>query len=312
MTFTPAAKAVLLLILCAFFWGSTFPVGKHALTEVHAYSMVLWRFTIAALCLLVYIKFARIAWPSLSAKQWLYVFIVSIIGVGGLNLSLFTGLTYTSSTNGALIMALSPLFTSIIASLYHRTVPSAGQFISLVISLFGVLLVITNGNLELLLGLQLNHGDKLIFGGMLAWSLYTFLTQGISKWMPLIPYTLVGMISGASVIGLVCVFSPDIHPWSEVIHSSSSVFYGVLYIGIFATVAGYLLWINGVSQLGSEKASLFFNFVPVFAVLVSFSFGQPVTLLQLVGMAVVIFGLVLPKLWTSLTLTTKKAPQPCK
>jgi len=313
MTIPSYTRAVLLLILCTFFWGSSFPVGKHILTEVHAYSMVLWRFVIAALCLLIYVKVARIAWPkNLTTQQWLYVVIVSIIGVGGLNLALFSGLTYTSSTDGALIMALSPLFTSLIASLFHRTIPSMSQFISLAISLLGVLLVITNGHLSLLLGLQINYGDKLIFCGMLAWSLYTFFTQGISKWMPLIPYTPVGMISGASVIGLVCLFSPNIHPWHEVIHSSSSVFYGVMYIGMFATVAGYLLWINGVKQLGSAKASLFFNFVPVFAVLVSFLFGQPVTLLQVVGMVVVIFGLVLPNLWSSLIFKTKKAYPACK
>ncbi|WP_249199116.1 EamA family transporter [Photobacterium sp. GJ3] len=47
-------KAVALLILCTFFWGSCFPIGKHALNEVHALTLVFWRFTIAAACLALY------------------------------------------------------------------------------------------------------------------------------------------------------------------------------------------------------------------------------------------------------------------
>ncbi|MCD8475673.1 MAG: DMT family transporter [Shewanella fodinae] len=80
----------------------------------------------------------------------------------------------------------------------------------------------------------------------------------------------------------------------------------VLYVAIFGTVAGYLLWINGVRRLGSATASVFFNFVPIFAVLTAFLMGQPVTQLQLLGIAVVIAGLLLPRL-----KLPKRTPQPC-
>ena len=55
---------------------------------------------------------------------------------------------------------------------------------------------------------------------------------------------------------------------------------GVIYIGLFATVIGYLFWFNGVKALGAAKASLFFNFVPVFAALVSLLLGQSLSGIQ--------------------------------
>ena len=290
------SPAIILLIVCTFFWGSCFPVGKHALGEIDAYSLVLWRFSLAAVCLLVYLKLGRIAWPRLTIKQFLTVSVASVIGVGGLNLGLFTGLQFTEATNGALIMALSPIITSLITSIAYRTLPGYGQLISLVVSLGGVFLVITQGDIHRLIGLQLNHGDILIFCGMLAWSLYTFWTQQISRWMPLIPYTIMGMISGAVVIAIVCLTKAEIHPWDTLISSSPRVIMEVVYIGVFGTVAGYLLWNNGVRHLGPAKASLFFNCVPVFSVLTSFMLGQPITRIQLVGMTIVILGLVLPRL----------------
>ncbi len=289
-------NAVLLLLLCALFWGASFPVGKHALGEVHALTLVIWRFAIAAVCLFVFIKWKRIPIPELKAKQWLWVVGVSIVGVGGLNLGLFTGLAQTNASNGALIMALSPLTTSLIGSLLQRKLLTRGAVFSLVVCLSGVLLVLTNGELQRLISFEFNHGDQIIFLGMLCWSLYTYLTQGISRWMPMIPYTFIGMLAGLGVISVVAAFSAEAHPVQESLAISQIVLADLLFIGVFGTVGGYLLWISGVKQLGAANASLFFNFVPIFAALTAVTFGQNVTGLQLLGMAIVISGLLLPRL----------------
>ncbi|OOE87599.1 DMT family transporter [Salinivibrio sharmensis] len=289
-------KAIALLILCAFFWGSTFPIGKDALNEVNALTLVFWRFAVAAICLSFYLKLTRTRVPTLSAKQWLWATTVSAVGIGGLNLCLFTGLEYTQATNGSLIMALSPLVTSLIACIAIRALPRKGQVFSLVVSLSGVLVVITNGQWQMLSQLNFNQGDQMIFTGMFAWSAYTFFSQGIGRWMPVIPYTFLGMLSGATVIGIMCALTPEVHPFGEVWAASPLAVSELLYIGVLGTVAGYLLWLNGVRHLGSANAALFFNFVPVFAVLTAFLMGQAVSQLQVVGIVIVIAGLLLPRL----------------
>lgn len=289
-------NAVLLLLLCAVFWGACFPVGKHALGEVHALTLMIWRFTIASICLMVYAKCKQIAMPTLTPKQWAYAIGISIIGVSGFNLGVFTGLAHTNASNGALIMALSPLTTSLISSLLQLKLPTLGTLFSLAVCLYGVLIVLTNGELKRLLGFEFNQGDQLIFLGMLCWSVYTYLTQSISRWMPIIPFTLVGMVSGVGVISLVSLVSGGVHPLQESLAISQAVLADLLFIGIFGTVGGYLLWISGVKQLGATNASLFFNFVPVFAVLTAFFYGQEVTELQLIGITIVITGLLIPRI----------------
>ncbi|MDX2421416.1 MAG: DMT family transporter [Amphritea sp.] len=295
MSRSASTNAVWMLLLCTFFWGACFPVGKHALTEVSALTLVLWRFAVAATCLSIYAVWAKVPLPRLAPKQWLWAIIASIVGVGGLNLCLFTGLTKTDASNGALIMALSPLTTSLMGTLWQRKFPHLIAIFSLIICLSGVLLVLTNGELSRLLGFEFNQGDQLIFVGMLCWSLYTCLTQSIGRWLPMIPFTLVGMMAGAGVISLMLAFSAEVHPLQESLGISSWVLADLLFIGVFGTVGGYLLWISGVNQLGAATASLFFNFVPVFAVLTALLFGQSVTELQFVGMAIVIAGLLLPR-----------------
>lgn len=293
-------KVVLLLVLCTFFWGSTFPVAKHVLNanEIHALTLVFWRFAIATICLAIYLKMNRIAIPVLSWKQWLWVITVSSVGVGGLNLCLFTGLTYTSATNSALIMSLSPLVTSLIACVALRTLPTYAQRFSLAMCLLGVFLVITKGHFETLMTMQFNHGDKLIFCGVIAWSLYTYFSQSISQWMPVIPYTFISMLCGVIVISAMCLVSENVHPFTELVGSNLLDISQVIYIGVFGTVAAYLLWLNGISRLGANNAVLFFNLVPIFSVLTSLTLGQEVTPLQLAGMALVIMGLLLPHIWS--------------
>ena len=158
-------------VLYLFLWGASFPVGKHALSEVNALTLVMWRFSIASVCLYLYTKYKHMPIPTLTPKQWAWAIGVSIIGVGGLNLGLFTGLEQTNANNGALIMALSPLVTSLIGSIAQRQFPTKGALFSLVVCLSGVLLVLTDGAFAKLLGFEFNHGDQMIFYAVLE-SLY--------------------------------------------------------------------------------------------------------------------------------------------
>lgn len=289
--------AVLLMLVCAAVWGSVFPIAKPVLEQMHPLSLAFWRFAIAGLCLLPYLLFMkRSGYPRLTLRHFLLASAIGVLGAGGLNLGLFTGLQLTSAMNGALIMSLSPVFTALFGSLVSRKAPSGALVFSLMTGLMGVTLVITRGDIHALLSIDINRGDLMIFAGMLCWSLYTLATPWISQWMPFMAFTLLSMIAGALTIGLACLFSVDAHPWQELQTLPPALQVSALYIGLFATVAGYLLWINGVRTLGASNAALFLNLVPVFSALLSELLGQPLTDIQLVGMLIVMGGLLTPVL----------------
>lgn len=289
-------KAIVPLIICTFLWGSCYPIGKTALEEMSAFTLVFWRFVIASTCLILYLCAVRTPIPRLRLDQWIWVVAISASGIAGFNLIVFVGLSYTSPTNGSLIMALSPIVTSVIASVAIRKLPSKIQCVSLVISLVGVLMVITNGHIETLRSFRFNWGDQLILCGMFSWSIYTYFSQSISRWMLPSVYTFVGMFSGTVVTGMVCFALPSVHPIYELKLASMFSMLEVGYIGLFGTVLGYLLWLSGIQRLGSANASVFFNLVPIFSVVTSLALGQPVTGIKLLGIGVVLSGLLLPRL----------------
>ncbi len=287
---------ILLLLICVFSWGSVFPIAKQVLLEMSDLALAIWRFVIAIACLGAYLGLRRLSWPRLTLWQYAVVLLIGALGIGGFNLALFAGLRQTSATNGALIMALSPLTTSLISSLLGSHRLSRVQWLGMVLGLAGVLLVITQGHPAQLLRLQINHGDLLVLLAMLTWCGYTLASQAVGRWLPSLPLTLLSMLAGLGALLLTGLLLPGSHPWQGLGQLSGGALLGVFYIGLLSTVLGYLFWLQGIQALGAPKASLYYNLVPVFAALVALALGQPLSQIQLVGMLVVLLGLTAP-LW---------------
>ena len=301
---------VSLLVLSIFSWGSVFPVSKLVLGQMTENSLVVWRFTIAALCLMICLLVKRQRWPQLSIRQYAWVLLISLIGVGGFNLLLFTGVKQTAATNGALVMALSPLVTALMVAALSRKWLNRTQTLSLAIGLSGVLLVITKGSWQALAQFQFNQGDLTIIAAMLLWSAYTTASQKVAGWLPLLPFTLVSMLAGDAFILAFNATQGDIHPVTELLSLPLQGIMAVIYIGVFGTVVGYVFFLNAVQRLGSATAALFFNLIPVCAALTAVIMGQKVTAVQVGGMAIVLCGLMLPQLLKLLRPGT--AVQPCQ
>lgn len=301
---------IVLLLISVFCWGSVFPVSKVVLEHMSQNSLVVWRFSIAAFCLVLYLLFKAERWPKLTMAQYTWAIAISLVGVGGFNLLLFTGVKHTTATNGALVMALSPLVTLLMVCAISRKWISRAQAFSLIIGLAGVLLVITKGSWQALLQFEFNQGDITIITAMLLWSAYTTASQKMSHWLPVLPFTLISMLSGDAFILAANSLQGDIHPITELLNLSLNELLAMLYIGVFGTVVGYLFFLNGVQKLGSASAALFFNLIPVFAALTAVMMGQEVTAIQLTGMLIVMLGLMLPQLLKMIRQRTE--PQGCE
>ena len=298
-----------LMLLCAMAWGSVFPLAKQILQHMSGLSLSIWRFAIAVVGLFLFIKCVGKRLTTLSLRQYATLAAVGGLGVGGLNLALFEGLQHTSATNGALIMALSPIVTSLFSAGIERQSPDKAQVFKLVTAFFGVFLVVTNGDLSQFLALEFNRGDLTIALGMTAWSCYTVSSQKLSHWLPPMEFSLVTMSMGLSLLILTSLFKPSVHPIDEIAALPTHLLLSLIYIATFATVLGYIIWNHGVKVFGSSKASLYFNLVPVFAALVALLMGQEVTQVQLMGMVIVVSGLSLPALFTILITDSSKRAQ---
>ena len=290
------ATPIVMLLICVICWGSVFPISKILLNSISGLSLLMWRFLIAIACVIVYLIVQRKPWPSLRWSQYLILAALGVLGVGGFNLALYEGLPYTEATNGALIMALSPLVTSIAAAALARRWLSIQQWISLLIGLTGVTLVITNGDVIALLQHGINQGDLLIAGGMLCWAAFTIASQRVNHWLSPVPFTLVTMTAGWLAVSFYGLVIRQVHPWEELQLMTHTNLLQILHISVFGSVVAYLFWIQGVKAIGAASASMFFNLVPVSAALIAVAMGEQLSAIQVTGIAIAIAGLSLPSL----------------
>lgn len=284
-------NTMLLVILSTFFWGANFDVGKYVVEYMPPIIAAVLRFVIAALVLTILVFYKETNIVQVIKTNWKIFIVLGLLGGAGFNGLFFYGIKYTTPVNGALIMATNPIVTVILASYLLKEPIFLNHRIGMFFSLLGVVLVITHGSLDMLLHLNIAFGDVLIMGANMCWGFYGVLNRRyLNNSKPLIT-TAATMVVGSLFLMLFAVFSG--HSINEFTNTSLILFIAILFMSLLGTVLAFLFWNYGIANLGVVQTSIFFNLVPVFTVLVSIGFGQPVSLLQLIGGLLVIFGVLI-------------------
>ena len=260
------------LVLTMFFWGGTFVAGKWAVGEAPPFFVAFLRFAIASLVL-----WALVAWRKRGSDprfpipgdwaQWAELFSLGLTGVFLYNFVFLTGLSWTSATNGSLIVAFNPMLTAVLSALWlkERVRPvQAGGFL---LALLGVGVVVTRGSIAVMRSLSFNPGDLLMLGAPLAWALYTILGKKVLARFPPLVAT-----AYAALFGTLLLLPAAAIEGSLLTGATRLSVYGwmsVLQLALLGTVVGFVWWYDGVAELGAARASVFVNLVPIFGVLLS-------------------------------------------
>lgn len=285
------ASVWLLVIAATFFWGSNFNAA-HALSGVlPPLTAASGRFGIAVLILLAMRALRGKAESILSARDKFALCVLGLIGVFGFNYGFFTALHTTSSLNAALIMALSPLLTALLAAVLLGTPLRARQLLGIGIAFIGVALVITGGRLALL---QVAIGDVWMLCSCLAWSLYTVLVQKFAAHVPPQQQARWTICAGAAALIALAGFTEPVGMLAtQSLHTAAIL----LYMATCGTVLAYVFWLRGVQSLGPQRAAIAFNLVPGFTLLVNLALGYLPRVEQLIGLLMVVVGVVIASGW---------------
>ena len=288
-------KVYLKLVLTTFFWGGTFVAARFAMGEAPPFFAASCRFLIATSVLI-----PLAAWQSRregrsfpkpeNFRQLAGLFSLGLTGVFLYNAIFFTGLQLTSASNGALIVAINPLLTAILSALWLRERVSASQGAGLLLSLFGVALVIARGSLAVMTQLSFNRGDLIMLGAPLCWALYSILgKKALARFTPLAA-TAYAALFGASLL-VPAALLEHAAAGGPLPGFSWLGWLAILQLALLGTVVGFVWWYQGVQQLGTARAAAFVNLVPLFgAVLAALILGERLTAPQVWGGFLVIVG----------------------
>ena len=243
------------------------------------------------LCLLVLIAFCRKKLISQipAVKERLgWVFMMGGFGMAGFTVFFILAAQYTTAVNLGITQGSIPAFVMIIGLVVLRTKISFLQICGLILSLGGVVLLVSGGSINVLKSVQFNIGDLLMLIACLCYAGYTL---GLSRRIIMPPVLILAFFSAAAVVTLTICTAIE-YSQGNLIMPGLKGWLLVIYCAIFPSLLAQVLFMRGVELAGSNRAGLYVNLVPVFAALFAvMMLGEVMHLYHIISLVLVIGGI---------------------
>ena len=270
-------------------WGGTFIATKIALQEVSPATIVWLRFAMGVIILGVTVMLRKqFAIPEKS--EWLYFALLGFIGVAFHQWLQANGLKTAQATTTAWIVATTPIFIAILGWLVLKEKLNWIQVGGIATAALGVLLIVSKGNLgALFTGKEGTIGDVLVLISAPNWAIYTVLSRrGLARHPAARMMFYVMLLGWLFTTVWIFGFGPGL---SEIHNITLKGWGAILVLGIFGSGLAYIAWYDALQALPASQLGVFLNIEPLVTTLLAAALlNEAITLLVLLGGAVIIFG----------------------
>lgn len=285
---TDSALAGLVLI-----WAFNFSAAKFALDDFAPLAFNGIRFILASAFMYVFMRLSGRTRLFFDRRYWLTIVGLGILGHVFYQVLFIFGLDLTLAGNASLMLAMSPVFITLLSVAARHEQVSWVAWVGVVLSFVGVALVVRGGTQAVAFAADTVRGDLLVLAAAAGWASYTVGSAPLVRRCGALPVTAATMWVGGFVLVLVSIPSFVAQPWGAV---SPAAWAAVIYSGIFAIGVAYLLWYYSVRRLGSTRTGVYSNAIPIVALLIAWlTLGEIPTWLQGVGAAGIVGGAVLAR-----------------
>jgi len=246
------------------------------------------RMLVACGALSMVVLWKRCGLPSVSVRQGGAIVVCALLMVY-LNQILFAeGLMRSTATNGALIMALSPLVSALLAAVVFRERPTVSRLVGVALGFAGVAAVVLSHP-----GAGLSSagaGDLMLVAAVVSFAAGGAIVQRLARHMHTLTISWAIYLVGALLLTL--------HAGIEApVLDSATLFPGwrpwafILFSGVLATALSNLVWNRAIARIGVARTAVFLYWVPVFGVaFAALLLGERLTLWHLFGFLAVMAG----------------------
>jgi len=283
------------LLLATALWAGNAIAGRVLVGSISPITLSAVRWGLAALLLL------PLGWRVFMPRSALWqnkkrFLLLGLFGVGSYNVLLYLALQTSTAINVTLIGASMPIWMLFIGAVFYQVKPSILQMIGAVVSLLGVGIVLTRGDLAALLSMEMVIGDLLIMLATILWAFYSWMLSrpGSSSerqwpWAEfLMAQVTVGLLWTGFFDGLEIATG---HAFIDLNWWTASL---ILFVAIGPSLIAYRCWGLGVNGAGPTVAAFFANFIPLFTALLSAAMlGEPPQLFHGLAFALIVAGIAI-------------------
>ena len=281
-----------MLVFATLFWAGNFIVGKIAFLEnVPPFSLTFFRWLLVWLILIPFTYKEFFYLKKIIFQNIPLLFFLGLTSVGLFNSFIYNALNFTQVINASLFNAVIPAVIILFCFLFKLDKTNKYQLLGLMLTILGILSIITKLNLKILLTLDFNKGDILMMGAVITWGLYSAFLKKIKFKVSLL--TFVHILCTFGLISLIPQFLYEFLQ-GETVKVNSTFVYSLLYLAIFPSVGSYYCWAGAVSIIGANRAGIFLSLIPLFsAVMAILFFQEKFQFYHFIGSILTLFGLFL-------------------
>ena len=289
-----------MLTLCAFFWSGNFIVGKFAtLYEVPPLTLNFFRWLIVWIILIPFTAKDIFINIKIIKEKFCSILLMSITSISIFNSVVYYSLNFTQVLNGALMISTIPVLIIFISFIFRVEKINLNQVLGLILSITGVVIIITQFEFSRLIHLDLNKGDLWLLVAMLSWAIYSTMLKTHKTGLNYLTF-----ISVIVTLGLIFLFPQFLFELNnhELIKFNFAFFLIISYVVLFAGLGAYIFWNKAVLIVGPSRAGIFLHLMPVFSSFMAiFLLNEKFMNFHIFGAITIVLGIYLSSKKTSLS-----------
>ena len=269
-------------------WGANAVAARLAVGQISPMLLTFLRWGISCVALLIFARGPiRAHWKDLR-NHWRAITLMGALGFTGFNALFYAAAYHTTAINIAILQGTIPVLVLIGSVFFFGTRVNAVQVLGVLLTLAGIAVVASRGDLALLAGMQFNIGDVWM---IVACLLYSGYALGLRK-RPQVP----AIVFFAATALVACLVSlpllamevatgqfqmPTAQGWAL-----------VAFVGLLPSFVSQITFIHAVGLIGPARAGVFLNLVPIFGPLLALLvLKEPIAIYHGVALAMVLGGI---------------------
>ncbi|MER8713732.1 DMT family transporter [Mesorhizobium sp. M1295] len=276
------------LLLLGFLWGGTFFFARIAVAEIPPLALVLYRVSIAALVLHLWLRTCGISFAPALARSGSFLCLALLNNVIPFSL-IFTGQTEIGAGLASIFYATTPLWTILIANLLTADEKlSATKLAGVGLGIAGAAIMIGPGLLSNLGGPA--WAKLAVIGAAISYGFGVVYAKRFKNMKPSVVAT--GQLTASTIVMLPIVFL--LYSPAAIVTSSVPIWAAVAVLAVFTTALAFILYFNLIASAGATNASLVTLLVPASAILLGTVFlGERLEPFEFAGMTSIIASLLI-------------------
>lgn len=279
-------------IAATIFWSGNFTVARGVTENIPPVTLAFWRWTTAVLILAPFALKSLIKDWAVIQSNIFYLIVTSVLGVSLFNTLIYIAGHSTTAMNMSLIAITFPVFVIVFSKLIYKEAITLNKGIGIFLVITGVLTLMTKADISIIKNISFTAGDLWMLLAAITFSIYSILLKHKPTGLGTRSFQLSTFSIGLLILTPFYIWESSTTSF-KIQSINQTIFYSILYLGLFASLFSYVLWGKAIEFIGPTKSSMIYYTLPIFSGISAYIFlGEVLENIHMISMLLILAGVL--------------------